>query len=73
MPGSALAGRVFFLRRCYNWLQAVPIYTMNTNLPVELIPYQETLADIFVAFEDVCLAVLYRSHARGQAGLEKQS
>jgi hypothetical protein len=41
---------------------------MKTNLPPELLPYQAATADLFAAFDDVCLAVLYGSHARGQAG-----
>jgi predicted nucleotidyltransferase len=46
---------------------------MKTNLPPELSPHQQTVTDIFAAFDEVCVAVLYGSHARGQTGLEKQS
>ena len=41
---------------------------MKTNLPVELLPYHRAAADVFATSDDVCLAVLYGSHARGQAG-----
>jgi predicted nucleotidyltransferase len=41
---------------------------MKTNLPPELLSYQAATADVFAACDDVCLAVLYGSRARGAAG-----
>jgi len=41
---------------------------MKTNLSSELLPSQRATADLFAAVDDVCLAVLYGSQARGQAG-----
>jgi len=41
---------------------------MKTNLPPQLLPYQTATVDIFAADDKVCLAVLYGSHARGEAG-----
>ena len=41
---------------------------MKTNLPSELLPYQRAVANIFATSDDTCLAVLYGSQARGQAG-----
>jgi hypothetical protein len=41
---------------------------MKTDLPSDLLHYQAATADVFAAGADVCLAVLYGSHARGQAG-----
>jgi predicted nucleotidyltransferase len=41
---------------------------MKTALPPELLSYQAATTDIFAAYDDVCLAVLYGSHARRTAG-----
>ena len=41
---------------------------MRTELPSELLSYQQATADLFAACDEVCLAALYGSQARGQAG-----
>ncbi len=44
------------------------VSSMKTQLPSELQPFQAALIDYFAALDGVQLAVLYGSHARGQAG-----
>jgi uncharacterized protein len=49
-------------------LRIVLVNAMKTNLSPQLLPYQKATVDIFAADAEVCLAVLYGSHARGEAG-----